>query len=140
METENHNPIQILIFTIIGLSILIIISWFSLDLFNHSGLCHSKDITTIKTFGRPTFSPDGKEIAFLGYKGLFRQPVGICTFPDGGTPLTVSQKVSIFTMDIESGKINKVSSFDKFKSNVVDYMDSSYPAGVTFAWVDGSIY
>ena len=92
----------IVLLLVVGVSFLIALV-FGLSQFSSLAICHSPDISERITVADPTFSSDGKEVAFTAYLYRFRQPVGICTFPNGGIPISVDRILGIYTMPIASG-------------------------------------
>ncbi len=105
----------------------------------YSSLCHSKETKQESVRSQAVFSPDGKSIAFTEYNETYRDPVGICTFPHGGTRLRISQELKLFKIDLSTNNIQQISSF---RSNSLTDSAYLYNAGSfgTFAWNDNYIY
>lgn len=81
----------------LGVGLLTVWFWTGLP------FCHSQQHWGRMTPASPIFSPDGTRVAFLGFVYVIRPPVGICTFPDGGTPLKIRQEMQVYVVPLEGG-------------------------------------
>lgn len=64
-------------------------------------ICHSSEIDKIVNINVPTFSEDGTKIGFIAIKSLFRKPVGICKFPDGGKNKYLSRELRVYSVSAD---------------------------------------
>lgn len=58
-------------------------------------VCHSNNLDEQVHVSEPTFVSKN-EIAFAKFFMRYRKPVGICTLPNGGTPLIVNKQIQIY--------------------------------------------
>lgn len=71
--------------------------------FRTSGYCLSPERSIISSIHGTIFSPTEDLVAFAQYVHLYRKPIGICTFPDGGGSSTIESSVRIYTVPVAGG-------------------------------------
>jgi hypothetical protein len=97
--------------------VIVVGSFFFIDRLNFSflSICHSNYVDEQVFVSEPTFISSG-EIAFAKFFIQYRKPVGICTFPDGGTRLIVNKQIQLYTAQ-ENGDYKLIGS-KKFPKEV----------------------
>ncbi len=100
---------------------------------SRQSFCHNPDPIGKLDTGRTAFSPDGQSVAFIMKSQVLREPAGICTFPDGGVPITVSQTINIYTVSL-AGKIEQKGSIDLTNQNL------TIGETAAFRWDEKGIY
>jgi hypothetical protein len=66
--------------------------------------CHSPNLVERKYISQPSFASDNQHVVFGVFHDSYREAIGICAFPDGGTNRIVSQKITIYTISLSGGK------------------------------------
>ncbi len=71
--------------------------------------CHSDYLNlSIKPDGLISWNSDSAAFAFTAKTELFRKPVGIAKFPDGGMPDYIYEDYSIFVYEVHSKKLRRL--------------------------------
>ena len=116
-----------------------------LSFFPRLPICHALQKEGGMTPASPIFSPDGKKIAFLGYVLIKRPPVGICTFPDGGSPLITRNEIQVYETDMQKSAphlIVEIPISDQYGLSADGYRMLGWDKNNIFLWVyypnDGS--
>lgn len=73
-----------------------------------TGCTYERKANASKHLCSGCFNPSKKQIAFFRAYGIFRRATGIAAFPDGGIPKYLYKNVSIYVLDIETGKVRKI--------------------------------
>jgi len=77
--------------------------------------CHSKYLSIeIRTDGTIAWNKDKTEFAFIAKRRLYREPVGIARFPDGGMRKTEYIDFSLYHYNIKQKKLTHLISLNEF--------------------------
>lgn len=64
-----------------------------------SGCTYENEIQTTEEYSNMSRSPDGRRYVFLYHVIRYRRPSGINTFPDGGIPLYLEDRIVLMLCD-----------------------------------------
>jgi len=116
-----------------------------LSFFPQLPICHALQKEGGMMPASPIFSPDGEKIAFLGYVSIKRPPVGICTFPDGGSPLITRNEIQVYEADTQKSAPNllvEIPIYSQYELSTDAYGMLGWENNNIFLWVyypnDGS--
>lgn len=77
--------------------------------------CHSKNITIKTTYSsRYAWNNDNSAFAFVAINEIYRNPVGIAKFPDGGTTLSVYRDRSLYYYEIDKKQLHRIANLNIF--------------------------
>jgi hypothetical protein len=81
------------------------------------GCQYEKRVHVWSVFHASTWGPSGDKFAFArGYK-IYKAPVGLSRFPDGGRSKSLHESISFYVYDIKSGTIQMIDHFDDAKNS-----------------------
>jgi len=97
-------------------------------------VCHSFEIRQEEHVSEPVFLTK-TEVAFMKFFTTYREPVGICTFPNGGTRLVVKKQIQLY-------KVRSNGSYELLFKKLLP-KEIEFPPGVEIAnmfFKEGKIY
>ena len=107
MKTKTKNRLRKVL---VGITIIFLLS-----------SCHSKYLSIeIKTDGTIAWNKDSSEFAFIAETRLYRMPVGIARFPDGGMTKSEYLDFSLYHYNIKHKKLTHLINLNEF------YLPSAY--------------
>ena len=101
--------------------------------------CHSRYISLRNDICEyPVWNNTKTAVAFVALQNASRAPVGIAKFPDGGRSKSEYSSLALYSFDIKSGKLTKLSEFKNLTDKYYTPFCNTYR--VKLAFIDSLIY
>ena len=83
------------------------------SLFYKSALCHESPPSEYIRNTPKLVSKNNKTAYAMVNRRTYRSAVGVCAFPDGGSPITVSHSVDFYRYSLDTNTLHKIDSYNE---------------------------
>lgn len=98
-----------IVFGVLGFGFLKV----SINIFSQTRLCHEWPPTEDIRSGPEMVAKNDKMSYAMVFRRTYRSAIGICAFPDGGRPITVSHSIDFYRYNLDTGILYKMDSFNR---------------------------